>query len=298
MERKIPEFLYDMLEKEYEENNTKKIIKGFNSKRKTTLRVNNIKSNLDEVEKQLVLNGFNITRCENIKDAIIIEKEGDKDLRSLDIYKEGKIYIQSLSSMLPALFIMPNENENILDMAAAPGSKTTQMYNLSCAKAFITACEKNKIRADRLKYNLDKQGAGKVSVLVQDARKLDEFMSFDKILLDSPCSGTGTILLNDENTYKNITKELIDRSSKTQKELITKAIKLLKRGSELVYSTCSLLKEENEDVINYALSKGNVEIIDINLDGIDTLRTNIKGTICVLPTEEYEGFFIAKLKKK
>jgi len=85
--------------------------------------------------------------------------------------------------MIPPVILEPKEKENILDMAAAPGGKTTQISAISSGKSYITACEKNKIRCDRLKYNLQKQGVGNVNVMQEDARKLSDFFSFDKILL-------------------------------------------------------------------------------------------------------------------
>ena len=202
--------------------------------------------------------------------------------------------------MIPPFVVNPKEGENILDMAAAPGGKTTQMANLSNNKAMITACEKNKIRADRLKYNLEKQGASRVSVMLKDARKLDDFFSFDKILLDAPCSGSGTINLNEIDVEKVFTKELVDRSIKTQKELLKKAIRILKTNGELIYSTCSILKEENEKVVEEMLKLGNIEIIPIDVQEfkeIPLLPVSIEGTICVCPTDLYEGFFVAKLRK-
>ena len=142
-------------------------------------------------------------------------------------------------------------------MAAAPGGKTTQMSAISKNEAMITACEKNTIRAERLKYNLEKQGAKRVNVMKEDARKLDDYFSFDKILLDAPCSGSGT-----ENIYsKNFTEELIKRSVKVQEELLTKALKILKSGKEMVYSTCSILKEENENILNKSLVEKDIEQI-------------------------------------
>lgn len=182
-------------------------------------------------------------------------------------------------------------------MAAAPGGKTTQMSAISKNEAMITACEKNTIRAERLKYNLEKQGAKRVNVMLEDARKLDDYFSFDKILLDAPCSGSGT-----ENIYSNnFTEELIKRSVKVQEELLTKALKILKSGKEMVYSTCSILKEENEDVLNKILSKANAEIVPIEkelFEGIELLSTQIDGTICIAPSKLYEGFFVAKIRKK
>ena len=159
----------------------------------------------------------------------------------------------------------------------------------------ITACEKNKIRMERLKYNIAKQGA-RVNTILQDARKLDNFFSFDKILLDAPCSGSGT----EGATSNNFTEELIKRSAKTQEELLKKAIQILKPKGEVIYSTCSILEQENEEIIKKFLNNKNIEIIKINkekLPEVPMLKTKIEGTICIKPTELYEGFFCCKLKK-
>lgn len=174
------------------------------------------------------------------------------------------------------------------------------MSALSENKAMITACEKNKIRAERLKYNLEKQGTKGINVMVEDARKLDNFFSFDKILLDAPCSGSGTLNFNETEMPETFTKELIERSVKVQEELLKKALKIVKPGGEIVYSTCSILKNENEDVLNRVLSKENANIVPIEkdlLNDMPVLPTTIDGTVCILPTNIYEGFFVAKIRK-
>lgn len=179
-------------------------------------------------------------------------------------------------------------------MAAAPGGKTTEIAAISQNKAFITACEKNKIRAERLKFNLQKQGVGSVNVMLEDARRLSDFFAFDKILLDAPCSGSGTMSVFDNGFNMN----LIDRSSKTQIELLKKALKILKPGGEVVYSTCSILKQENEEVLKKILQNNNAEIVPIELvNDIPLLPTSINGTLCICPTDLYEGFFVAKIRK-
>ncbi len=180
------------------------------------------------------------------------------------------------------------------------GSKTTQIAALTNNLANITACEMNNIRAERLKYNLDKQGVTSAVIMKVDSRKIDEFFSFDRILLDAPCSGSGILNINDEKCFKYFTEELIKKSSKTQAELLKKAINLLKNGKEMVYSTCSILQVENEDIIRKAIEQKKVEIIPIDLENDDSickLPVTIPGTLCVCPTEEYEGFFVAKLRK-
>lgn len=173
------------------------------------------------------------------------------------------------------------------------------MAAISKNKAMITACEKNRIRADRLKYNIERQGAKGINVMMEDSRKLNDFFVFDKILLDAPCSGSGTLSISkiQENTF---TEELVRRSIKTQEELLKKALKILKAGNEMVYSTCSILKDENENLLNKVLQKANAKIVPIDKEifkGITMLPVAIEGTICVEPNELYEGFFVAKIRK-
>ena len=294
-------FLEEMLEKQYGAEKTKEIINGYQTKRKTTLRVNTIKENIEEIKNKLEKSKIEYEEVPWSKEALIIKNADEKSIQEKNIYQDGKIYMQSLSSMLPPIILEPKEGIDILDMAAAPGGKTTQIAALTNNKAHITACEKNKIRAERLKYNVDKQGATCVFIMPKDSRFIDDFFSFDQILLDAPCSGSGTLDYNDANIEKYFTEQLIERSSKTQKTLLKKAINLLKPGHEMVYSTCSILSCENEDVIESILKDGKAEIIPISFEGIESLPvlpTKISGTLCVCPTELYEGFFVAKIRKK
>ena len=179
----IPSFLKEKLTTQYGEELTQKIIKGYMAKRKTTLRVNTLKTSSTNVIDILEKNNIKFKRVNWYNDAFIIENANESDIQKLDIYKNGEIYLQSLSSMLPPLILNPQEKTDILDMAAAPGGKTTQIAAIVNNNASITACELNKIRAERLKYNIEKQGA-KAYVMVTDARKIDSFFSFDKILLE------------------------------------------------------------------------------------------------------------------
>lgn len=293
-------FLEEKLEKQYGTKITKEIIEGYQTKRKTTLRINTIKSNIEEIKNELEKEKIEYEKIKWSKEALIIKNADEKTIQEMEIYKNGKIYLQSLSSMLPPIILEPKEGTDILDMAAAPGGKTTQIAALTNNKAHITACEKNKIRAERLKYNVDKQGATCVFIMPKDSRFIDDFFSFDQILLDAPCSGSGTLDYNDANVEKYFTEQLIERSSKTQKTLLSKAIKLLKPGHEMVYSTCSILDCENEDVVSSVIKNGNIEIVPINFEGMEKLPilpTKISGTLCVKPTELYEGFFVAKIKR-
>ena len=134
----------------------------------------------------------------------------------------------------------------------------------------------------------------------KDSRQIDDFFSFDQILLDAPCSGSGTLNFEDKNLEKFFTLKLVEKSTKAQLALLRKAIKILKKGQEMVYSTCSILSQENEEIVEKVMRENKLEIVPINFEGIEhlpILPTKIKGTVCVCPNELYEGFFIAKLKK-
>lgn len=260
-------------------------------KKKTTFRVNNLKSNKEEIESILNSNNIKYSKVDFYDDAFILET--DINFRELDIYKEGKIYVQSLSSMLPPLYFEYKQNDSIIDMAAAPGGKTSEIASITNDTVLITAVEKIKLRGEKLIYNLDKQGLKHYSIIFEDATKLNEFMKFNKVLLDAPCSGSGTILKEQLNS---ITEDLVNRSSNIQKELLDKAINLVNVGDEIIYSTCSIFKVENEEVINKFIQEGRVEVIPINTS-IETLPSTIEGVLTIKPTELYEGFFISKLKK-
>ena len=300
MKNNIPEFLYNMLINQYGENISNKIIKGYSQKRPVTLRANTLKTNISYIKNFFDNLGFKYKEVSWYTDALIMENISIDQIKNLEIYKSGEIYLQSLSSMIPPIILSPQENENILDMASAPGGKATQMLALSSNKAFITACEKNKIRAERLKYNINLQSANRINVMVKDSRTLDDFLSFDKILLDAPCSGSGTININDSKLEKYFTEDLVNRSTKIQFNLLKKAITLLKPGHEMIYSTCSILAKENEEILQHFIKSNKVEIIPIDLNqfsDIDILPVNINGTLCICPSDLYEGFFVAKLKK-
>lgn len=287
-------FYKDLLLKNYDEITTDIILDGIETHKKVTLRVNTLKASVEEIISEFNSLNIEFKQVDWYKDAFIMENIQERDLLDLEIYKQGKIYLQNLSSMLPAIILNPNANENILDMCAAPGGKTTQIACLSGNKAFITAIERNKIRGEKLKYNLQKQGAGTVNVMFEDARNLSDFFKFDKILLDAPCSGSGT-----DNVFKsNFTKELIEKSAKTQEALLKKGLKLLKQGGELVYSTCSILKDENEYILEKCLNNSDCRLKSFELSKeIKCLPSKFDEVKTIAPNEYFEGFFVAKIIK-
>lgn len=279
-------------------SNFNKIISGFREKRRVSLRINTLLTSIEECKNELEKLEIAFLNVPFFANALIILNKTERELEETKLYKEGKIYLQSLSSMLPPLYLEVMEKQDILDMAAAPGGKTTEIAILTNGKALITACEKNKIRAERLKYNLNKQSVTNVNLLIKDASLLDDFFSFDRILLDAPCTGSGTVLLEDNNSKQEFQEKHLNQITKIQKNLISKAIKILKKNGILIYSTCSLFKEENEMIVDYALNTKKVKLVPIEKeDFIPYLDSKYKETITVCPNQDFEGFFVAKFIK-
>ena len=296
----VPALLLERLNAQYGCDLASEIVSGF-VRRPVTLRVNTVKSSVEAVCEVLDKAGISYESVPWYGDALILRDVREEAVQALPEYEAGHMYLQSLSSMMPPLVMNPAKNESILDMAAAPGGKTTQMAALSGNAALITACEKNKIRAERLQFNLDRQGVKRVNVMCQDARQLSDLFKFDKVLLDAPCTGSGTILIAEGEQERRMTPDWVAKTAQTQKAMLKKALTLLSAGHEMVYSTCSILREENEDVLRAVLPAMNAEIVPIEhafLHHAPLLPVTIPCVVCVKPSELYEGFFVAKIRKK
>lgn len=264
--------------------------RGLCGERAVTLRVNTLKTSAEEVAAALAAAGIEAVRAEWYPDAFLLSDAREDAVRALAMYERGEVYLQSFSSMLPPLVLAPAEGENLLDMTAAPGGKTTQLLALSGGKALITACERDTVRFSRLQFNLARQGAARVNARKTDALALDDALKFDKILLDAPCTGTGTLHAGSEARFS---AAYLARCTAPQRKLIKKARCLLKRGGTLVYSTCSLLPEENEGAVEEALRLG-LRLLPVELPASVPRLPSREGTVCVCPTKKFEGFFIAK----
>lgn len=300
--KRIPQYLYDSLINQYDHNTVDRIIKGYMASRYTTLRVNLLKADVLSVMNRLKDERIKFDRVSWSNEALIIKNVDEKQLAKLDIYEKGLIYLQSLSSMLPPIILNPKKGMSILDMASAPGGKTTELASLTNNESQITCLELDPIRFEKLKYNLNKQGATSVIPLLYDGRKYENEEQFDYILLDAPCSGSGTIDVNNKASYISFSEKLVTKSASTQKSMLRNALKLIKKSQTILYSTCSILQRENEDVINEILSENkDVEVVQISFNGMNflpLLPCKIKGALTICPNELYEGFFVCKLRKK
>lgn len=263
-----------------------KIVESFHAKKSISIRTNTLKTTSNELKEQLQKSGIIFTEVEWYIDALVIKNKTARELTALPLYKEGLFYIQNLSSMIPALWLNPQPGEKVLDLAAAPGSKTTQMAMMMENKGEIIANDISRSRVFKLKRNIMEQGV--INVRVENIngagiwKKYREY--FNKVLLDAPCSAEGRFDKYDPETYKYWSPKKIKVFSKLQKWLLRSAVSSTEIGGIIVYSTCTFAPEENEKVIEWILEKEKE-----NIEVMETKR--------ILPDEIMEGFYIAKLRK-
>lgn len=307
MRNRLPKEFMEFLYEKYTPVKVDQILLGMTSERYTTLRVNTLKYDIQSLMKYFKEKNIKFERVPWYKDALIIKNANEKQIQKLDIYEKGYIYIQSLSSMVPPIVLNPIAGEKILDLTAAPGSKTTEISALMQNKGYILANELDKIRCERLIYNVEKQGANIIEVINERGEKIGDKYSekFDKVLLDTPCSGEGRFIVNSVATYRDWSPKKVRELSKLQKKLFTSAYKALKHNGTMVYSTCTLNEEENEFILDWALKNFEIKLVDIDVEikeaqtGFDgNLDKSIKKAIRILPSKDTEGFFVAKFIKK
>ena len=289
------------------------IANTFTEPKPTTFRINSLKTSRERTREQLERHGFGLASVSWFSDAFILRKGRLRELEKTDSYVKGEIYVQNLSSMIPPLVLDPKSGETVLDLTAAPGSKTTQIACLMKGEGTIVANESDRIRCEKLKANIEIQGIENVQVLLGYGESIGKKYPehFDKILLDASCSAEGRFNTREPSSYRYWKPETVLEMAKLQKKLFASAFSTLKPGGVLVYSTCTFAPEENEAVLNDALEQFDAAIEIGTIDFPIPNRTagmlawegkkfhsSVKKALRILPTHEMEAFFIARLRKK
>ena len=276
------------------------------------IRCNTLKISCEELIKRLNKKWKVEQLFSEFPEIMLIENELEPgELGNSVEHLLGYFYVQELSSMLPLLVLKPSPGEFVLDLCASPGSKTTQMAAMMENKGTIIA---NDIKLDRIKIlsaNLERCGVMNVVVTRNDGVGLcnrlgKKGFKFDKILLDTPCSGEGT-LRSSPKTFKMWNFKVVKKLSREQKKLFAYALRALKKGGEIVYSTCTHAPEENEAVVDFAVRNFPVEIEEIVLPlkcrpgVLEWYGERFSDEVCkscrIYPHDnDSEGFFIAKFK--
>lgn len=281
--------LLKMLNKSYSKKTVKKLLKSFFYKsdfviKQNKLKENNLKTNLEN-------QGFVLEEHPFLKDSFIVRNP--ESIIDTNEFKEGKFIIQDGSCSLCAEVLEPVENSIVLDICAAPGSKSCNIQEITNNQSIIYCNDINNNKIDRIKENVYKCGVENVQYMNFDATILQEDLinKFDRILVDAPCSATGVINKNPEIKLFRTKKDVEDLVG-IQRRILENCEKYLKKGGILVYSTCSLLKEENEENVDYIENKLNLKREDIDFYG------DKNEFIKLMPFQKgTQGFFISKFVK-
>lgn len=283
--------------KQYGEEKTMKLMAGLNETPKVSVRVNEFKSEYDEVFERLENMGYNVEEGYACPEAIAIK--GGKSIEDNELFKEGLITVQDESAMIVAPLLDVKEGEKVLDLCAAPGGKTTHIGELLNNTGEVIAFDLHENKLSLIEENAKRLGLSNIKCKAMDATKLNtDYISYaDKVLIDVPCSGLGIIRKKPEIKWNKTRQDLRDLVN-VQRDIMENAWQYLKPNGTLIYSTCTLNKEENEDNIKWFLSKYNdAKIEKIYIGNNSNFLYNDNGSLTILPNDFMDGFFIAKIKK-
>ncbi len=294
----FPDWIVNVWIEQFGFAETEKLCEWMNRTPSIDLRVNQLCSSVEQVEAALQDRGVLSQRIPNLPHALrLLSSPGA--IKNLPGFNQGWWTVQDSSAQLVSYLLNPQKNEVIIDACAAPGGKTTHIAELMGDAGKIWACDRTDSRLRKLQQNTQRLNLKSIQVCVGDSRNLTQFQNADKVLLDVPCSGLGTLHRHADARWRQ-TPENIGELSVLQKELLLHTSTFVKHGGSLVYSTCTLHPAENEGVIKSFLeSHPNWEIEPGDTDSpIREYETN-EGWIKVLPHKHnMDGFFMVRLRKK
>ena len=285
----MPKWIVEELVKENGIKIAEQICKNSNLKPNITIRVNRLKIAKKELIQKLEQKGIECKEPENeemnTQDFLILSKV--KNIENLQEFKDGFFTVQDLSAGQTAKILDPRPGEMVLDACSAPGGKTTYLAELMENKGKIKAWDIHEHRTKLVEQNANRLGINIIETQVKDATQYDKSLDekFDKILLDVPCLGIGVIKRKPDIKWQRKPED-IEEITLIQRKILEKCSKYLKKGGTLVYSTCSILKEENEEIVMKFLSENK----QFEIDG--------ENMVNILPNKEKDGFFICKIYRK
>ncbi len=274
-----------------------------------SIRVNTLKIQAKELKRRLEEQNWELKQVPWCKEGFWVKhKQGRRDIGNTIEHQLGYFYVQEAASMIPPLVLDARPGEIILDMCAAPGSKSSQIAQYMQNKGILIANDYQYIRLQPLGINLQRTGITNSIVTLMEGRYFkDSRIEFDRILVDAPCSGTGTIRKS-LKTLRIWNPNAVKRLHAQQKQLLETAFSILKKEGTLVYSTCSLEPEEDESVISEFLENNNAKLekIELNIKRSEPIlefegnkySEEVKKCLRIWPQDnDTEGFFVAKIRK-
>lgn len=274
---------------------TEELLKANNNKPDLTLRVNNLVTNKEEIKKLLNEVDLGFTETEYLDQFIRLKNL--TNITAWDYFAKGYFTIQDESTGFPTILLDPKPGMRVLDLCAAPGGKSAHLADLMNNEGEIVAIDKFESRLKILEENLERLHVKNVRTVVADSREFDDPEKFDRVLVDAPCSGLGTLRKKPDIKWK---RDLMDirRLTVTQKELLESAAKQVKLGGYLVYSTCTIEPEENFDIINdFVMSQPDFELVDAREQFGEELCNPYGCIQTYTNVHQIDGSFAAKLKK-
>ncbi|MFW6358776.1 MAG: 16S rRNA (cytosine(967)-C(5))-methyltransferase [Chroococcales cyanobacterium] len=295
----FPDWILEIWLDQFGETATEQLCQWFNSPPTIDLRVNPLKTTVEAVEKAIASTGVSVSRIPQLPNALRLSgKVGF--IQQLPGFDQGEWTVQDSSAQLVSYLLNPQPGEVIVDACAAPGGKTTHIAELIGDNGKIWACDRTPSRLKKVSQNTERLDLHSIEIRTGDSRTFSDFRgSCDRVLVDAPCSGLGTLHKRPDLRWRQ-TLEATKELSVLQRELLDQAATWIKPGGILVYATCTLNPLENEDVISAFL--GQHPNWEINFPEANSPAAHLvtpQGTVKVLPHEHsMDGFFIAKLKHK
>ncbi len=305
--RRLPREFITSLDAIFPQVAAERILRGMGARRRTTLRVNTLRWDAASLLTFFRQSAVKCSRVPWYADAFVLTDACEREAEQWDVYRDGRVYLQSVSSMIPALVLGPRPGERVLDIAAAPGSKTTQMAALMGNQGYILANDVDQVRAERLAYNIRLQGCAIAEVRVGRGEKLGEAMpgAFDRVLVDAPCSGEGRFIVFEPASSHAWSPKAVTESARLQRKLLASGAQALKPGGTLVYSTCTLNLEENEAMVQWAIDALPLvpEKMPLVIPGAYAgmargRHASVANALRIFPDQEREGFFVCRMRKR
>lgn len=296
----FPGWIVKRLLNNYDKDATENILESLNGKPEISLRLNTLKIGKEEFERKLNERGLKYRKGLYNDDAYYINI---KNITNDEVYKDGFIQVQDEGAMIISKVLSPKPDDMVMDVCSAPGGKTTHLSQLMNNKGKIVAFDIYEHKIDLIKKNCRRLGVNNVDAFVFDSTKVNsEYIDkADKVLVDVPCSGIGIIRKKPDIKLKNYTKKDFDELNNIQYRILSSSSKYVKRGGYILYSTCTIGREENMNIVDKFLNENKeFKIVDIR----PFLPQNLvpyaddRGCIQLLPNlNNTDGFFICKLQR-
>ena len=294
----FPKWMIKLFISQYGDENINRILNGLNATPKITVRVNRLFSDTQIIYSELVENGYSVQSGIVCKDSIVINR--GSSINENPLFKCGRISVQDESAMLAVTSMDLANNMVVFDMCSAPGGKASYAAEImgNTGQIFAFDIYKNKIKL--IEANIERLGIKNIKATLQNAEIYNDKLKekADRVLIDVPCSGLGIIRKKPEIKWNKNMKQLKEIIN-IQRNIIKNASKYVKVTGKLIYSTCTINREENEKNINWFINNNpEFELEKIDYGPIDNIIYHKEGYITILPNENMDGFFIAKMIKR